>query len=307
MRARVLFPADRARFREELRLCQQVLGEVAVAFGHSLVMKETDLSDEAMESAVEQTFASEAAMLAASPERALAFAKRLGCFAGLRPYDFPTAAQAFSRLKSGELPAGAVVWPLSGLDVQLNKAAVAAVAQAAQGGEPLLLSPPKEQESAWNSAASRAAMCAAQPAPAVSAMEDVFSDRLTALSQRQTVMASHQGALLLDRLLCHLGGCAPLSYTVYLAEDRCLHVPELNGRSGLYLFSMLYAAADLLRRGLKLEREADCLKTAVDNVLTSGWRTGELPDGGKTVPAEEIVRLVSEQVALAGELFDRLG
>jgi len=306
MRAKVMFLADRARFREELRLFQQALGAVAVAFGHSLVMREAGLSDESEETAVAQAFESEAVVLAAGQERASAFARRLGCFAGLRPYDFPEAAQAFSRLKSGELPGGAVVWPLSGLDVQLNKAAVSAVAQAAQGGEPLALCPPAEQESVWKSAASRAAMYAAQPAPSVRAMEDVFTDRLTALSRRQAVWAPHQGALLLDRLLCHLGGCAPLAYTVYLAEDRCLHVPETDGRSALSLFSMLYAAADLLKRSLRLEREADCLKTAVDNVLASGWRTAELPEGGKTVPAEEIVRLVGEQVALAGELFDRL-
>lgn len=67
----------------------------------------------------------------------------------------------------------------------------------------------------------------------------------------------------------------------------------------------ILAVAQLLRGALKLVREADCVEAAVKNVLAAGWRTPDMSvrDEKLCVGTEEMLRLISDQISLAGALL----
>ena len=61
----------------------------------------------------------------------------------------------------------------------------------------------------------------------------------------------------------------------------------------------------LLRETLKMENEADCLDTALNNVLRSGWHTLDMPGETPSVTAEAMLKLILEQVELAGSFMNK--
>ena len=63
------------------------------------------------------------------------------------------------------------------------------------------------------------------------------------------------------------------------------------------------AVAQLLRYSLKLEQEADCVDSAVKNILDAGWRTPDMTNMGDGISAYKMQQLISEQINLAGELL----
>ena len=63
------------------------------------------------------------------------------------------------------------------------------------------------------------------------------------------------------------------------------------------------AVAELLRYSLKLEQEADCVDSAVKNILDAGWRTPDMTSMGDGISAYKMQQLISEQINLAGELL----
>lgn len=65
--------------------------------------------------------------------------------------------------------------------------------------------------------------------------------------------------------------------------------------------SSALAVAKLLRCSLRLQRESACLEAAVTNVIASGWETGE--DG--PLSGEGVLKLICEQITVAGELMQR--
>ncbi len=304
MRAKVLMLAEKERFREDLHASQQALSSLAVAFGHSLVMKEAVLGKEIPADVLSAAFESDAVIAFGSRDALEQLGKKMACFAGQKRFDLP---EGFSRLKSGEQPKGTLMWPLSRAEAQLSKAAVAACAHTRETGGRLMLVPPAEDKAAWQNAAAKAAMYAAIPSPPVLNPEEAVDERLHGLLENQVLLASAPMTNLLGSLTAFLCGAEAMVFTTYLSGTRRLYAlePAREG-GGAGLFAILYASADMVRHSLRLSREGDCLKTAVDNVLASGWRTAEVELNEKTVPNEEILRLVGEQVALAGELFERL-
>ncbi len=70
---------------------------------------------------------------------------------------------------------------------------------------------------------------------------------------------------------------------------------------------MVLASAQLLRDALHLEREADCVDAAVRNVLAAGWRTPDMAGGSEAISGRQILRLILDQIELAGELLSPQG
>jgi hypothetical protein len=303
MRAKILMLAGEAGFRENLRAAEQILSDVAVAFGHSLVMRGAvarDLTEDDIHASVLEYDA----ILAVGSRAGIGnLASKMNCIYGLRQYKTLVGLLDISRLKDGCQPVGALVWPLLDTDAGLNIAAVAAAALAKEAHSRFLLLPPQDGESAWITAASKAAMYAALEAPPSLSPEAVLEELLSHLEENLVILTNGHDAGLTDSLLCYLGGLGGLTYTMYAGDKRRFFAvsPE-TGKPGL--FASLYAAAAMLEKNLKLTREAECLKTALDNVLASGWRAREMGTFEKTLPDEDILRLVSEQIALAGELFE---
>lgn len=69
-------------------------------------------------------------------------------------------------------------------------------------------------------------------------------------------------------------------------------------------FSAALAVARMLRVSLHLSREAACLDAAIQNVLVNNWKE----DGNESLPdAETCLELISQQIAVAGELMSKGG
>ena len=76
-------------------------------------------------------------------------------------------------------------------------------------------------------------------------------------------------------------------------------LPKGNGEPDP--LSAALAVAKLLRCSLHLQRESACLEAAVKNVVTSGWEGGD----GSAVSGEGVLKLIGEQITVAGELMQR--
>lgn len=69
-------------------------------------------------------------------------------------------------------------------------------------------------------------------------------------------------------------------------------------------FAAALSVAKMLRCSLHLSKEAACLEAALSNVIVGGWETKE--DGG-ALSGMDVVELIGEQIAMAGELMNRSG
>ncbi len=307
MRAKILMLAEKERFREDLRISQQTLTAVAVAFGQSLAMKEAVFGGDGMKNVADEARDCDAVIALGGREALERMALEMGCYAADNQFDHPGDLSALSRLKSGRPRRASLIRPLTSSEAHLTRAAAAACIEAKEIGGRLAVIPPEDAASAWKNAASKAAMFSALQMPQAVTLEEAVSLILSEGEEQTVFLCSPQAERVLNSIACYLDGSEALAYTAFLSERKTLFaVPSLKEGGGIGLFAVLYATADLLRRGLRLRQEGDCLNTAVGNVISSGWRTAETGLNGKTVPGEEILRLVSEQVALAGELFERL-
>ena len=81
--------------------------------------------------------------------------------------------------------------------------------------------------------------------------------------------------------------------------------PEIAGKDIADPIGMILCAAMMLRLSLNLSNEAECVETAVANVLEAGWRTADLtPGGSPKVGTEAIGKLIAEQVDTVGAVMN---
>ncbi len=102
-----------------------------------------------------------------------------------------------------------------------------------------------------------------------------------------------------------------------LLHDACIgkklsvvepYIPErVKANDDLNPLGAVTAVASLLRYSLRLTEEADCVMSAVKNVLDSGWRTPDMTDMGDGVSCYKMLQLISDQINLAGELLQQRG
>lgn len=85
-------------------------------------------------------------------------------------------------------------------------------------------------------------------------------------------------------------------------------VPETREKQ-ICPLGMVLSTSALLRGALHLERESDCVEAAVHNVLEAGWRTPDMQTvtAGQVIATDQLVRLIREQISLAGELLGTQG
>lgn len=308
MRAKILFLSQNNEYREDIRLAQQALSELALAFSHSFVMREMALPFEA--SAVEMMQAvgeQDAVVLTGNEDMLKDAAWKLGAYASAVLTN-PVSLPEFSRLKSGASPAALMIRPMTEKAADLNKAAVLASALAKKSKADLFYIP-GETKDVWQNELNKAAMYAALPAPVPDSADGLLARLFYDDRRNLAIMAPENDERFLFKLLAYLSGTERLIHSNLYAENRIYQTVSPVGREGrLPLFSLLFAMVDLVRESLKLEREADCLETVITNVLTSGWRTREFGDAGdKQITEEEVLDLIAQQVQLAGELYERLG
>lgn len=307
MRAKFLFLADQDRFREDMRLAQAALSELALAFSHSFLMREkTVSSQESVQDALQLARDQDALILAGSSQFVQEFAEKLGAFAGLVQLN-QVDVDGLSRLKAGAVPSATLVWPLHEEGAEPMKTAVQACALAKRQQRQLAFIS-NQQSAGWQAAINKAALYAALPTPEELSLDEALARLLYTPGEAPLLMVTSRDAAFIRHLLTYLGGTEQLLHDTYLREDTQIQaVLPFGQQKELPFFSMLYAAADALRQVPNLKREADCLQTAISNVLASGWRTAELGIGEKTISREQAIDLVGQQVQLAGALHERLG
>ena len=74
--------------------------------------------------------------------------------------------------------------------------------------------------------------------------------------------------------------------------------PDIAGQNKANPIATILSAAMMLRYSLDLDKEADAVETAVQNVLTDGYRTGDImSDGCKLVGTKEMGELIADAIA----------
>ena len=74
--------------------------------------------------------------------------------------------------------------------------------------------------------------------------------------------------------------------------------PDIAGQNKANPIATILSAAMMLRYSLDLDKEADAVETAVQKVLTEGYRTGDImSDGCKLVGTKEMGNLISDAIA----------
>ena len=74
--------------------------------------------------------------------------------------------------------------------------------------------------------------------------------------------------------------------------------PDIAGQNKANPIATILSAAMMLRYSLELDKEADAVETAVQKVLTDGYRTGDImSDGCKLVGTKEMGDLIADAIA----------
>ena len=74
--------------------------------------------------------------------------------------------------------------------------------------------------------------------------------------------------------------------------------PDIAGQNKANPIATILSAAMMLRYSLDLDKEADAVETAVQKVLTDGYRTGDImSDGCKLVGTKEMGNLIADAIA----------
>lgn len=103
-----------------------------------------------------------------------------------------------------------------------------------------------------------------------------------------------------------LCGATGMVYDEYIGGQCGMYAPleqaEVSRGEAANPYGMLRAICQMLREGLKLEREASCVEAAMRNVLQAGWRTKDIALEGMPVQdMDGICELICEQIEVAGE------
>ena len=259
---------------------EQSLSEIAIAFGHSFLMKNTTLEEALL------LFKEEGAyfhVLGDESSRA-STAEALHMFAQERV--FSHGVQEASLLKSEETFLGSVFSPTD--DKQATLAAMTGYLQA--------------QYKSVTSAAPNTLKADDGLTPALlrlmqtpSRMGELICDFTAGQIARQAAtLLSGENYYCFDTLI---GNQGTLRYAHVADRPEDPH--------SVSPFGMYYALASTLQFGLKLQQEADCLRAAADNVLSAGWRTRDclLSESQSLATNDQISDLIIEQISLVGELM----
>lgn len=307
MRAKFCFIAENNACREDARPAQQALAELAIAFSHSFTMREISLNpEEGFRGLADAVQDADAVLLLGGMPFAEKAALSLNAFAGHVQLNSKPGLLGLSRLKTGPAPALELVWPLGGKPAALGKAAVSACALAKKNGKQLRFIKSHETEY-WQDSLNQAAKYAAIPPPLGISLEGLLKEILEPAREGLIALCPKEQAGALAVMLSFLGGSELTQHAAFFSDEKPSYAALATPQQRLPLFSALYAAAGAVRSALKLEREADCLETAIDNVISSGWRTMDFGLTEKTISADEVIRLIAEQIQLAGQLYERFG
>lgn len=306
MRARIVFVWDTPYARTLQSCVQQVLTDVAVAFGHSFVIKDERMGEASVQAwgsaMTEETItacreADAAIAVLSRDDGLLELAQGVGAVLACHVYEAWPPNAIDGALKSGQVPAGILCYPLYG-DERLADAAKIAYQLTGTVRTRMREIPfDGSLKAAWLHATGTLAATYTATTPVQTTLNEALGDMVTRPADVGVVFAKPGAAQSLYAVADALSGRQSPGHIRYMGE-KALHafVAGDRGDGASIPLGALAAAADLLRNSLGLDREADCLLAAAANVS----ETAITSDGGQAVDAWE---RISQQIALVGELL----
>lgn len=307
MRAKILLIAENTRQHDGFRLAQNALSELAIAFSHSFSIREfIPASPEDWQNLANLCDQQNAVVLYGGAGFLTKAAQQLACHTGSVSTFKLASENDLCRLKAGPLPETAIFWPLGDSAASLGKAAVTACAHAKKRKQSLAyIAQPENAD--WHKAIIRAAMYAALPTPRELSLDAYFQDAMAKPADMPLLMSNDREAAFAAMMLHFFNGTELMKCMTFHADTRQYQAVEVSETPQFFpLFSALMALQATVGTSLGLEQEGDCLFSAIDNVLASGWRTPEFGIAEKTISQEEVMDLINRQIQLAGELLERL-
>lgn len=299
---------------------QDVLMELGMAFGHSLLIKEERIGDASASAhgstitpeVIEACEACDTVIVAANSASGLReLAEGLACSLACQVYSLTEALSGHAMLKDGALPRGLVLHPLRMDDAEaLTKALSFAYALADSESLPVTELPRGSARDLWETAQRPGLARYANVQRRESTPEQTLAELPYSLRDFGMILSSPRTAEGLTALLTALSGLPGMPYVRYYGSDlapRLYALTKLGDQGDLgNPFGLLFAMADMLGRGLSLPQEAEALKTCIHNVLDAGWRTADISVPGEPrLSATAICELIKEQIALISELRQR--
>lgn len=301
---------------------QQVLTDLAVAFGHSFVITEErgsalsrkEYGSPMTEETVEAADACDAALWLAPDESGLAeLCDGLRCILACHVFWLPEELRGLSLLKSGVLARGILASPLSDGEEDLRRSMDRLRAMAGDRGLALSEIPyAGERGERWQRAVRTAAERGYPLNRSVTNAPDFIRKTIEDPASMGVLLATPSacaGTRAVAEALC--GQAAGLCYSLYPEKRRVrlysVRVPDRASADETSPLGALFAVCELLKTGLGLAKEAEFLSTCCDNVLHAGWRTSDLAaeSGRQPITAEGMIRLISEQIELVAALGQR--
>lgn len=299
---------------------QQILTDLAVAFGHSFVMVEDKISDLSIqeygsamtEEAIESALQCDGVLcVAPDDEGIMELADGLDCILQCHVYMMPEVLNAHSLLKSGKLPRGVLACPIKMDEKAIKNAADHIYSLAKDSGSHISEIPYSGRYlDMWEEAVRPAAARYYLNQRIISDAPGFVRDLIRKPDGMGVLFASATACASMHAVASGLCGIDSFVYNSYWDEQgpRLYAARLQKGAAGdsINPFGLLYAAADMLKYRLGLSREADFLLTCCSNVLNAGWRTSDIAeDGSMRVSTEAIFRLISEQIELVAALAAR--
>lgn len=296
MRAKILLLTQDESGEQSLETAERALTDVAAAFGHTFVLMRARLTNEAADEIINRCLSADAVFFADANAKVIAeIGDALGAALCVRVSDVPQAI-------TGEGKRLFAAQAMSMDDETMAVAFDAAASLALREELPVAhVAPGGKTGGDWLNRAQTLAGARALTAP-----EAVTEMAKTPETLGLLLAPTNVGAIL-HALITALAPHPAFLRDVYLGGDVPLFAPVMPSDAPLFSpWGVLQAAGDLLRDGLHLMREADCMEAAVNNVLAAGWRTADIALPGQArVDAEAITDLISEQIELAGELLGK--
>ncbi len=318
MRAKIMFLSGDAPSKALVLAIQGVLEDLAIAFGHSFIMKEDKVADASV-----QAFGSPMTQetidacqdvncvlaISRSGQGVEALAQGLNACAGSVSFHMPQCMGTHSLLKSGALPEGVIVYPMSMVQGPFVQAAQAVYQGASRAGLPVREIPfTGKLRETWEKASGAEAARHPQTARLVSSLDLTLPEIIRQPEKLGVIFAQPASCKTIRMLVESLSGLPSFIYDCYIRQKPIVYAVTLSGEvpDGDSPFGLLYAAADMLNYSFGLPKEGDCLNTSVTNVLEAGWRTQDIALAGDArIGTGAICSLISEQISLVGKLINQ--
>ncbi len=316
MRAKIMFLSGDTPSKSLVLAVQGVLSDLAVAFGHSFVMKEDKIADASTQSygspmTQETIDACQDVNCVLAISRTgtgiEALAQGLNACLGGHFIRIPKCMGAHSLLKSGALPDGVLMYPLSMAQGPFSQAVKLVYREAGQAGLGVREIPfTGRLNDVWAHTTAAEAVRNPKTKQLVSTLEQTLPELLTQPEMMGVIFAQPAACKAIKGLAEAISGLPSFLYDCYLSQRPIVYAAALSGEvpDGDSPFGLLYAAVDMLRHSFMLEKEADCLYAGITNVLEAGWRTQDIAlPGDARIGTGAICSLISEQIALVGHLI----